>query len=337
MKLTIYLLSLLILGGSFLLYTLKTPRPTDTQLANSLAGKAVLICGASSGIGEELAYQLADFGAQLVLVGRREERLKAVREEALSRGALRVEILPFDFSDAAGSGIVIEQTIGWLGRLDYLVINHAAIIGGPHLAYPHQQDPHFVERIFRVNTLSYLQLFLHALPHLEESHGHVFVTSSIAGEVPGAVRSSILYHGTKHALNGLFYSLQAELFYKESNVTISVGALGFIFTKELGLLLENAEIPSWMVGDLHVCARLMTESYLTRPLTLTYPAMAGYLARALWYFHPRYVERVSSWSGMGHGKERYDRFVNVERGELRKKAKEMDYQQGYNPTEIPSR
>ena len=75
------------------LYYLQSPSPPPSveQLRSHLKDKVVLICGASSGIGEELAYQLADHGAKLVLVARNQAKLDAVKEGVMKIGAADVQ------------------------------------------------------------------------------------------------------------------------------------------------------------------------------------------------------------------------------------------------------
>ena len=97
-------------------------------------GTVILICGASSGIGEELAYQAAEKGANLVLVARSEDKLLRVKERALEKGATAVEIIPYDFSQVEGSGVVVSKTLEMFRKLDYLVLNHVGAPLGPFLS-----------------------------------------------------------------------------------------------------------------------------------------------------------------------------------------------------------
>ena len=64
----------------------------------SLRGKKIVICGASTGIGEELAYQYAGFGAQVLLVARREEELKKVATRSQELGAQKAIYVVADLS-----------------------------------------------------------------------------------------------------------------------------------------------------------------------------------------------------------------------------------------------
>ena len=69
----------------------------------SLKGKKVVICGASAGIGEELAYQYAKFGAQLLLVARREAELQKVVARCGELGAESANYVVADLSSLEGA------------------------------------------------------------------------------------------------------------------------------------------------------------------------------------------------------------------------------------------
>ena len=104
-----------------------------------------------------------------------------------------VEFMTYDFADVTNSHEVLDKTIQLFGQLDYLVLIHASIVTGPFLHFKRHQNPEFIDRAFRINVFSYIQIALKALPHLEQTKGHIFVTSSISGEVGnGHIAISIL-------------------------------------------------------------------------------------------------------------------------------------------------
>ena len=299
-------------------------------------GTVILICGASSGIGEELAYQAAEKGANLVLAARSEDKLLKVQEQALKRGAREVEIVRADFSDVAGSGVVVEKTLEKFGKLDYLVLNHAGLPFGPFLAAEHMQEPVFIQKIMKVNFLSHIEIALKALPHLEESLGHIYVTSSTFGEVPINYAMS-LYCSSKHALNGFFYSLQQELIAKQSPVSVTVGALGLIWTPDIASVFENDPIPKDIIaGSIEGAARGMLDSYTTRPKTLTYPVFANVFMRMLWYFNPWFQEMtIAQNKPPGSHGNGYEATVAGWK-EKTEKANKRRFMQGYQKSDQPS-
>ena len=276
--------AVVILLFSVLLVWLQYPRKvSQKEYDNQIKDKVVLLCGASSGIGEQLAYKLGAQGAKMLLVARTQSKLDKVKEGAIKAGAKRVETFSYDFSDVENSGKVVAKTIELFGKLDYLVLNHAAMVSAFLMNNDRHQDPKFISRMFRINALSFYELTFKALPHLESSKGHIFATSSMGGETPFSLGT--IYSSTKFALNGFFYSLQQELLARKSPVGVTVGALGLIVTEDLSTLLsDNIDIfPEFSRGDVRECATGMMDSLVLRPRTFTYPVMANKLQRIMWY------------------------------------------------------
>ncbi|OMO49593.1 Short-chain dehydrogenase/reductase SDR [Corchorus olitorius] len=95
--------------------------------SENVAGKVVLITGASSGIGEHLAYEYARRGARLGLVARREYRLCAVTDKCRQLGSPDVIAIPTDVSNQEDCKRFVGKAVNYFGQLDHLV-NNAAII-----------------------------------------------------------------------------------------------------------------------------------------------------------------------------------------------------------------
>uniref|UniRef100_M1AQJ5 Short-chain dehydrogenase n=1 Tax=Solanum tuberosum TaxID=4113 RepID=M1AQJ5_SOLTU len=81
-----------------------------------MKGKVVLITGASSGIGEELAYEYARRGCSLAIVARREKKLWKVAEKAKSLGCLDVISIRADVSNVQHCKRFVDQTVKHFGR-----------------------------------------------------------------------------------------------------------------------------------------------------------------------------------------------------------------------------
>ena len=94
----VLIISLLVLIAA--IYFSQNTLLSDKELASALKGKVVVICGASSGIGEETAYQYARAGAKLVLSARSEEKLLSVKSKC--EGAQSVDVIVQDFSFLKG-------------------------------------------------------------------------------------------------------------------------------------------------------------------------------------------------------------------------------------------
>uniref|UniRef100_M8BXJ0 Hydroxysteroid 11-beta-dehydrogenase 1-like protein n=1 Tax=Aegilops tauschii TaxID=37682 RepID=M8BXJ0_AEGTA len=94
-----------------------------TVAPEDVAGKVVLITGASSGIGEQIAYQYAKKGARLALVARREGSLREVAAKATDLGSPDVLVVPGDVARPEDCKAFVQATVERFGRLDHLVNN----------------------------------------------------------------------------------------------------------------------------------------------------------------------------------------------------------------------
>ncbi|XP_064184674.1 hydroxysteroid 11-beta-dehydrogenase 1-like protein isoform X2 [Anguilla rostrata] len=197
----------------------------DTFVPESLRGARVLVTGASTGIGEQMAYHYARFGAQIVITARRENVLKKVAEKCLELGAQKALYVPADMGDTSDPGKVVEFAVEALGGLDYLVLNH--IGPSPFAMWDH--DVEHVRWLMQVNFLSYVQMTSSALPHLDKSGGVVVVVSSMLGKMCNPFVAP--YSATKFALSGFFGTMQHELAMQRKNVTVTISILGLIDTQ----------------------------------------------------------------------------------------------------------
>jgi short-subunit dehydrogenase len=192
---------------------------------------AVIITGASSGIGEALALRLAEEGAWLGLAARRADRLEAVADACRACGA-RALAIPTDVADEQACRALVERTQREYGRLDML-INNAGLSVVSRLADLHDLD--LFRRVMNVNFYGALYCTFHALPHLIETKGRLVNISSLGGRLAIPYNSS--YVASKFALGGLSDSLRLELAGSGVSVTLIC--------------------PYWVVSEFH-------ESYLDR-------------------------------------------------------------------------
>ncbi len=166
--------------------------------------KVIWITGASSGIGEALALQLAQKGARLILSARREEELKRVG--ALTKlPPLDLLILPFDLNDTSKASGLAAQVINKFGKIDILINNG----GQSQRALAIETDEATERKLMEVNYFSAVNISKAVLPYmLRAKNGHIVIISSIAGKFGFFLRSS--YSAAKHALHGYFESLRLE-------------------------------------------------------------------------------------------------------------------------------
>ncbi|XP_058256256.1 hydroxysteroid 11-beta-dehydrogenase 1-like protein [Hemibagrus wyckioides] len=191
----------------------------------SLKGMRVLVTGASTGIGEQVAYHYARMGAQIVITARREHVLKEVVKKCLDLGAQKALYIAADMAEMADAERVVEFAKEQLHELDYVVLNHI----GPSPYGMWDADVDHVKWLMQVNFHSYVKMAVKALPVLEKTNGSLIVVSSLYGKM--CLPFGLPYAATKFALNGFFGSLQHDLAMKHSNVSVTICTLGLIDTE----------------------------------------------------------------------------------------------------------
>ncbi len=127
----------------------------------ALTGTVAVVTGASSGIGEATARQLAELGATVVLAARRIDRLTQLAKE-LGKQALAVEV---DVADANAVQSLFDQVMSAYGRVDTLVNNAGVMLIGPAHMAPLDEWKQMVD----VNVMGVLNCTKIALPYLVEA------------------------------------------------------------------------------------------------------------------------------------------------------------------------
>ncbi|KAJ9709910.1 hypothetical protein PVL29_001409 [Vitis rotundifolia] len=204
--------------------------------SENMAGKVVLITGASSGIGEHMAYEYAKMGACLALVARRQEKLEAVAARARGLGSPDVLALRADVSNVNDCKRSIDDTINHFGKLDHLV-NNAGI--GSICALEEVTDITNSGSLMDVNYWGSVYPTYFAIPHLRKTKGKIVVNSSTSALVQPPSMS--FYTSSKAAVIGFFESLRGEL---DPEVTVSIVTLGFVESEmtEGKLVSGNGEV-----------------------------------------------------------------------------------------------
>jgi NAD(P)-dependent dehydrogenase (short-subunit alcohol dehydrogenase family) len=172
-----------------------------------LAGRRILITGASTGIGAALARQLGARGATLGLVARRGELLAAVLDAARAAGAgAASRWWSADLADTAAAGDLAARAWDELGGLDAFVSN-AAMTKRRHST---RLDPAELDQILRVNFVAPATMALRVLPMMAAADsGTIVMVGSIAGRVSSGGEAS--YVASKHALAGFTETLAVDL------------------------------------------------------------------------------------------------------------------------------
>jgi short-subunit dehydrogenase len=175
----------------------------------------VLITGASSGIGAELARRLAKRGDDVVLVARGREGLEKVAGEIRAAGGFAV-IETADVTDRDELQGAIDRGAEALGALDAVVANAGAAAYGLFK----DMDPEDVDRTFAVTLNGAVNTARAAIPHLEETQGTLVVTGSVGGIHPLPMLSA--YTAAKYGVRGFFHALRVELRATGSKVRVAL-------------------------------------------------------------------------------------------------------------------
>lgn len=185
-------------------------------------GKTILITGASSGIGEHLALEMAERGYDLALTARRLDRLEDLKARIGDK--VRVEVMQLDVTDTVATIAAVEALWAKMGGLDIVVAN--AGVGGDNGVGKGVTD----QQIAMVNTnVSGLIATLDpavALMRARGEGGQIVGVASVAGfrGLPG----TSVYSGTKAFVITYLQSLRAEL--KKDNIAVTCLSPGFIDT-----------------------------------------------------------------------------------------------------------
>ncbi len=183
--------------------------------------KIIWITGASSGIGEALAYAFSYRGAKLILSSRRYEELERVQHTC--RHPEDVKILTVDLSDISSLDDKTKEAIACFGHIDIMV--HNGGISQRSLIVDTEMEVH--RRVMELDYFSYVAITKALLPHfIQRESGHFVVTSSVMGKIGTPMRSA--YAAAKHALHGFFDCLRAEI--SSYNIKVTILTPGYIRT-----------------------------------------------------------------------------------------------------------
>ncbi|XP_030968008.1 11-beta-hydroxysteroid dehydrogenase-like 2 [Quercus lobata] len=168
--------------------------------------KVILITGASSGIGEHVAYEYAKRGARLALVARREDCLRVVANKACKLGSPEVIVLRANVSKVEECKRFVDEAVSHFGQLDHLV-NNAGIL---HLRlFEDFSQLSDIASIMDINFWGSVYSTHYAVPHLRKSKGKIVVIASTEAWL-STPRFSF-YNASKAALISFFETLRTEL------------------------------------------------------------------------------------------------------------------------------
>jgi NADP-dependent 3-hydroxy acid dehydrogenase YdfG len=199
----------------------------------NIAGKVVVITGASSGLGEATARYLAERGATVVLGARRAERLQALVDRINRTGGKATAIVT-DVIDAAQVQALVDAAVAQHGRID-VILNNAGVM--PHSPLERRKIDDW-NRTIDINIKGVLYGIAAALPHMQrQKSGHIINVSSVAGHRVGP--GSAVYAATKTAVRVISEGLRQEV--KPWNLRTTIISPGAVAT-ELPNSITEADV-----------------------------------------------------------------------------------------------
>jgi short-subunit dehydrogenase len=216
--------------------------------------KSVLLTGASSGIGEELAWQLGQAGAKLTLAARRRELLEGLAQRIHASGKTSPLVVQCDVTRDGDLERAVSEAVRQWGRLDTVIANAGFGVVGA-LKELSVKD---YRRQFETNVFGVLRTIYAALPEIEKAKGNVVIIGSVSGwaATPGVSP----YAMSKFAVRALANSITPEL--QLAGVKVTLISPGFVVSDirrvdNRGELHSEAKdpIPAWLSMSTEKAAR----------------------------------------------------------------------------------
>lgn len=192
-------------------------------MINRLEGKTALVTGATSGIGEATSQQLAELGVNLIITGRRKERLDKLAGKLISTYGIEVKIGAFDIRDRKACSDFIER----LGETDIdILINNAGGAIGTDPVYSAEFEDW--DQMIDTNVKGLLTMSRLVIPKMKERNsGHIINVGSIAGHE--AYPGGSVYCASKHAVSAITKSTKMDLL--GTNIRVSMISPGLVETE----------------------------------------------------------------------------------------------------------
>src|SRR5213595_681012 len=216
--------------------------------------KVVMVTGASSGIGQELAWQLGQAGAKLTLAARRKELLENLEQRIAATGKTKPLVTRCDVAQEGDLQTAVAETVRQWGKLDVAIANAGFGVVGP-LKKLSLED---YRRQFETNVFGVLRTIYAALPEIEKSKGNLAIIGSVSGWAATAGASP--YNMSKFAVRALANAITPEL--RPAGVKVTLISPGFVASDirrvdNQGTFHEHAKesMPAWLIMPTDKAAR----------------------------------------------------------------------------------
>ena len=227
-----------------------------------LRNQNVILTGASSGIGEQMAYELAKGGCNLIITGLEQNLLESVAQKCKALGATSVNRIAIDFSPTQNCRKFVSKCLSIFkdGKIDYLFLNHNC--GLPYKEWINiknadtfdiDKNIDLVDKVIPININSHMIIATLLYKQLETSQGRIIYTSSLSGY--GIQPYVSVYSAAKHALSSFFENWRLELDMNKSKMSITICKVALVAT-ETGMkntagilsdsIVKNAANPNYV-------------------------------------------------------------------------------------------
>jgi short-subunit dehydrogenase len=253
--------------------------------AVDLEGKRVLLSGATGGLGNAIALELADRGAKLVLSSRRREGLRELAR-SLPGGARRHKVIVADLAKEGAAAKLVRDA----GDVDVLVANAALPATGRLDSFSRGE----VARAVRVNLEAPIMMCRELEPVLvKKGEGHIVLIASLSGKV-GSPRSSI-YNASKFGLRGFAFGLREDL--NPNGVGVSIVSPGFV--REAGMFHDSGSEPPPGLGTTtpKKVAKAVAKAIRRDKIEITVAPRRLRFISEFGYRHPGFASRVQRRGG----------------------------------------
>ncbi len=221
----------------------KLLRKPFTGILFAMKKNTVLITGASAGIGEAVSYDLAKNKANLVLVARRLDRLKAIQKKCLQLGAPSVEIFKLDIQDTQQIQMFAKTNKKILGKISIL-INNAGLAKGTDLFQ--NSDPADWDAMLDTNVRGLLHLTRAVMSSIIKNQGHIVNVGSVAGRL--VYEGGAVYCASKFAVRAISEGLRMDL--KGTSVRVTNVEPGMVQTDFSKVRLGNQQKADAVYNDM---------------------------------------------------------------------------------------
>ncbi|XWN37348.1 MAG: SDR family NAD(P)-dependent oxidoreductase [Balneola sp.] len=234
--------------------------------------KNILITGATSGIGRELALQLAEAGNKVGLMGRRTEKLESIQKEIGANAFIRT----LDVTDLDKAELVYKDLIDEMGGMDMIILN--AGVGVDKIMSPWKADKLTIE----VNVLAFSHGLHFAFDFFRrQGHGHIVGMSSMASHL--ASYKAAVYTASKHFISNYMTGFRQKVKRVQADITITDIKPGFVKSE----MTENVPGMFW-VSETDKAVRQMIKA-INRKRNIVYVTKRWRLIAILAKITPQFV------------------------------------------------